>query len=126
MVRSISRTGKRGRGRPRVNPTSIHLSLSPVQLEEVDNWIARQNDMPSRPEAIRRLLAMALGNTTETSASRGSKRMAAKASEMALSTLARLGDTSAAPDEQAKRKRRLLKGPSEFRKMRDDLPRPKR
>jgi hypothetical protein len=36
-----------------------------------------------------------------------------------------LGDKSAPPEEQAKRKRRLVKGPSEFREMRDDLPKPK-
>jgi hypothetical protein len=37
----------------------------------------------------------------------------------------RLADKSASPEEQAKRKRRLMKGPPEFREMRDDLPKPK-
>jgi len=48
------------------------------------------------------------------------------ASEMAGSTIDQLGDKSASDEQQAKRKRRLLTGPSEFRDMRDDLPRRKR
>jgi hypothetical protein len=32
------------RGRPRVNPTSIHLSLKPDQLAALDAWIARHPD----------------------------------------------------------------------------------
>src|SRR4051794_12051876 len=107
MARSISRTEKRGRGRPRVNPTSIHLSLPPIQLEQVDSWIAQQEDGPSRPEAIRRLLATALAKTPPSAP--GTKRAAANtASEMAGRTIDRLGDKSVPPDEQAKRKRRLV------------------
>ena len=60
MASSISRTEKRGRGRPRRDPTSIHLTLVPDQLAKVDAWIAMQDDAPSRPEAIRRLLSVAL------------------------------------------------------------------
>jgi hypothetical protein len=37
------------------------LTLVPDQLDQLDAWIARQDDEPSRPEAIRRLLAQALG-----------------------------------------------------------------
>jgi hypothetical protein len=125
MGRSISRTEKRGRGRPRVNPTSIHLSLSPGQLHEVDGWVTQQPDKPSRPEAIRRLLWMALASEKGmTSLPR--KKTAAKASELAGATIDQLGDKSAQDHERAKRKRRLLKGPSEFRDIRDDLPKRKR
>ena len=54
----ISGAEKRGRGRPRVNPTSIHLSMAPEQLKALDRWIARHPDpKPSRPEAIRQILA---------------------------------------------------------------------
>ena len=57
---TIFRTEKKRRGRPRRDPTSIHLTLVPDQLAQLDAWIARQDDAPSRPEAIRRLLAKAL------------------------------------------------------------------
>ncbi len=60
MAGSISRTGKKARGRPRKDPTSIHLTLIPAHLERVDRWIEAQADRPSRPEAIRRLLEQAL------------------------------------------------------------------
>jgi hypothetical protein len=54
MTRSISRTEKRSRGRPRLNPTSIHLTLPPEPLAALDSYIAAQPDpKPSRPEAIR-------------------------------------------------------------------------
>jgi hypothetical protein len=57
MAKAISGTEKKGRGRPRVNPTSIHLSVKPDQLAALDNWIARHPDpKPSRPEAIRRMM----------------------------------------------------------------------
>jgi len=63
MARAISRTGKlvkkRGRGRPRKDPTSIHLTLLPDQLAQVDAF-ARTAGAQSRPDAIRTLLGFAL------------------------------------------------------------------
>jgi hypothetical protein len=41
--------------------TPIVTRLHPPQLDQLDAWIAKQDDAPSRPEAIRRLLAKALG-----------------------------------------------------------------
>jgi len=61
MAKSISRTEKRGRGRPSTNPTSIHLTLAPEPLAEVDAWISKQKEPGlSRPEAIRRLVELGL------------------------------------------------------------------
>jgi hypothetical protein len=45
--------------------TPIVTRLHPPQLEQLDAWIAKQDDKPSRPEAIRRLLAKALGSGTK-------------------------------------------------------------
>jgi hypothetical protein len=57
MARSISRTEKRrGRGRPRKDPTSIHLTLLPDQLAALDAMIADEDQKTSRPEAIRIVL----------------------------------------------------------------------
>jgi hypothetical protein len=80
-------------------------------------------DKPGRSEAIRRLVA--LGLEVLPSAPKRSKKAAAKASELAGSTIDWLSDKSAPPEERAKRKRRLVKGAAEFREMRTDLPKPK-
>ena len=50
------------------------------------------------------------------------KKAGTKAAEMAGAQIDRLADRSATHDEQTTRKRRLLKGPKEFRNMRTDHP----
>jgi hypothetical protein len=40
--------------------TLIGLRLQPPDLAAVDEWASKQEDEPSRPEAIRRLLTQAL------------------------------------------------------------------
>jgi hypothetical protein len=60
MKKSISRTEKRRPGRPATNPTSIHLTLEPGPLSEVDRWIEKQKEPTSRPQAIRRLVEIGL------------------------------------------------------------------
>jgi hypothetical protein len=47
--------------RPSEPGTNIGVRLQHDGLEQLDAWIAKQDDAPSRPEAIRRLLAKALG-----------------------------------------------------------------
>jgi hypothetical protein len=56
---SISGTRK-GRGRPRVDSVSVNVRLPPTDLAAVDAWIEAQPDAPTRPEAIRRLVALAI------------------------------------------------------------------
>jgi hypothetical protein len=55
---------KRGRGRPKMagrgEGVMVRFHHNGL-LDQLDAWIARQDDAPSRPEAIRRLLAKALG-----------------------------------------------------------------
>jgi transcriptional regulator with XRE-family HTH domain len=52
----------------------------------------------------------------------GLAKVSKKSSEMASEAIDRLGDKSAPVEEQARRKRRLIKGPSEFREMRGQKP----
>ena len=49
------------KNRPPEPGTNIGVRLQSGQLDQLDAWIATQDDKPSRPEAIRRLLAKALG-----------------------------------------------------------------
>jgi hypothetical protein len=51
------------RKRPIGKGAPVMVRLQPDQLAEVDIWAAAQEDKPSRPEAIRRLVAWGLERT---------------------------------------------------------------
>ena len=83
-------------------------------MRALDDWITEQHDEPSRPEAIRRLVELGLANAQATLA------RIKKSSEMAGQEIDRLSDPSATEEERQLRKRRLIKGPKEFREIRSD------
>jgi len=119
-TRVITKTPKK---RPPVTGDLVGVRIQPDMAKSIDGWRRQQADLPGRPEAIRRLVEMALASAGP--APKRNKKTAAKAAALAGTMIDWLGDKSAPPEEQAKRKRRLVKGPSEFREMRDDLPKPK-
>jgi hypothetical protein len=86
---------------------------------EVRTWAKKQSDHPPLATAIRQLVEMGLTLAQPKQASRARVR---KAQEMAGKQLDQLADQSATSEEQASRKRRLLKGPEEFRGLRVDRP----
>jgi Arc/MetJ-type ribon-helix-helix transcriptional regulator len=111
-------TKKSRRARTSAKGTPISVHMPPDVLARLDQWVGSQNDRPSRPEAIRRLVELALmGPFASTAASRQRGKKAAK---LAGHVLDRLTDDSATVEEQEKRKRRLIRGPQEFRDMRKD------
>jgi hypothetical protein len=58
---TVSGTKKRGPGRPKVGAIQIQVRMPPAELAVLDAWIKKQGkDKPTRPEAIRRLVALAL------------------------------------------------------------------
>ena len=99
------------------------IRLSAEMRKSVDTWAAGQADKPGRSEAIRRLVAVGL-EALPPPPKPTIKKAAVKASELAGTMIDWLGDKSAPAEVQAKRKRRLLKGPPEFRQIRGDLPKP--
>jgi hypothetical protein len=116
---------KRGRGRP---PTGIGnpvgLRLYPDLEAKIDAWASKQRDKPGRPEAIRRLLEQALaGPYPKSQPSKEAEKN--KARKMAGREIDLLGDKSATGEERASRKRRLIRGPGEFRGLRADQPKSK-
>src|SRR5215469_6106034 len=124
MARSIRDIPKkRGRGRPRTTGRgeAIMLRLHPPLLTNLDAWINSQDDKPSRPEAIRRVLEQSLPGPARTR----SHGAAHKASEMAAKTIEGLADKSRPAAEHARAKRRLIHGPKEFREIRGDQPKGK-
>ena len=84
----------------------------------MDEWAAKQADMPGRSEAIRRLVELGLAGRAKPAAP--SAKTAAKAKELAAKAIDRLLDPAAPAEEKASRKRRLLRGPEEFREVRLD------
>lgn len=61
MARQETLISKKRRGpAPTGQGTPIMVRLNPEQLAAVDAWAVKQDDEPSRPEAIRRLVAKAL------------------------------------------------------------------
>jgi Arc/MetJ-type ribon-helix-helix transcriptional regulator len=122
MARPI-RALPRKRGRPATgrDPVSA-IRLSPDLIATIDKWAAR-NDVSSRSEAIRRLVEVGLGEAPPVQ--RRSRKAASKASDLAGKQIDKIGDPSATDEERQQRKRRLLKGPKEFRDIRANLPRPK-
>ena len=108
-------TRKRGRPATGQDPVTA-IRLSAGLREIVDHWAARQPDKPRRSEAIRRQLEVGLAGFKPA----GRRSQTAKALRMAAREIGPLVDKSAPPVERIKRKRRLLKGPREFREMRKD------
>jgi hypothetical protein len=128
MVRSIRDIPKkRTRGRP---PTGgrregILVRLETTQFDALDAWISKQQEGDlTRPEAIRRLVDLGLKvKTPARPVSNPGRKL--RAQELATKAIEKMVDPSAPPEERAERRRRLTKGPTEFREDRVDLPKVK-
>jgi hypothetical protein len=108
---------RKKRGRPAIGQDSLTtIRLSSELRENVDAWAARQIDKPGRSEAILRLVKFGLESTHRRESSR--TKRAAKASAMAAQAIDRLGDPLVTDEQRRLRKRRLIKGPKEFRDIR--------
>jgi hypothetical protein len=100
------------------------IRLSDEFLVQVDAWAAQQHDEPGRSEAIRRLVELGLKvKTPVRPVSEPGRRL--RAQELATKAIEIIFDPSAPPEEHAQRRRRLTKGPTEFREDRVSLPKVK-
>ena len=102
----------------------VVVRLQPEPLGALDKWVSKQEDRPTRAEAIRRLVELGLKVKTPARpfSSPGRKL---RAQELATTAIEKIIDPAAPPEERAERRRRLTKGPSEFREDRGDLPKAK-
>jgi hypothetical protein len=89
----------------------ITVRLPGKMRKQIDRW-QREHGARTRSDAMYRLLKQALGTDP---GRRISRKFAAKASDLAGRVIDRLTDPSATTEEQAKRKRRLIRGPRELR-----------
>jgi hypothetical protein len=124
MTQTIKVNTFMGRPPGKLHDTPFQMRASDEFLKSIDKWRAKQAEKPSRAEAIRRLVE--LGLSTSASTRPLSLKANAKATELAANAIDRKLDPAASPEEQQSRKRRLLKGPKEFRELRRDHPSHKR
>jgi hypothetical protein len=115
---------KKRRGPP---PTGKGIQVGerwhPSELAAIDAWIAASNDKTlTRAHAIRRLVALGLRVKTR---SEPSELQRAAIADLASQAIDSLTAGAANNDEKASRKRRLIKGPEEFREARVDRPKAK-
>jgi hypothetical protein len=95
----------------------VVVRLQPDPLRALDGWAAKQNDHPTRAEAIRRLVELGLAVKTR---SAPSDRQRAEIADLASKAIDSLTAETTDNNEKASRKRRLIKGPEEFREVRVD------
>ena len=149
MAKSVSVKRKKP-GRPATGTDPLMgFRASPVMRASVVRWAETQPDKPSLSEAIRRLVELGLTVKTKTrSSGRLSAALVAdlaaeaidslgpkakaparpvgkpgrrlRAQELAAKTIEKIIDPAAPPEERAQRRRRLTKGPPEFREARVD------
>ena len=61
MMSTINSAKKsKRRGRPKVESEPVNVRIIKSGLENIDAWRRTQEDLPSRPEAIRRLVELGL------------------------------------------------------------------
>ena len=61
MKPSIINSAKKSRrGRPAVDSEAINVRMTVDSLSKLDDWRRKQEDLPGRPEAIRRLVELGL------------------------------------------------------------------
>jgi hypothetical protein len=142
MTKSIRVTPKKARGRPATGRDPHVTARMPTALiVEVEAW-AVANDA-SRSEAIRRLVEIGLRAKPISSERVGRGRSldlgtmakiepaakaarSSRAAELAAVAIEKMSDASAPADERDERRRRLTKGPPEFREVRVDRPKAKK
>lgn len=99
---------------------AISIEAPAGLLEQVDVWAADQTPPVTRSAAIHDLLRAGLASQDAAAEDPRPGKNTERSAGMAGKVIDSLGDQSATADDRAHRKKRLLKGPEEFRGMRDD------
>jgi hypothetical protein len=124
MAKQTKTVHKKSRGRPAgvKYGETVPARFETATMAALDAW-ADNHDI-SRSEAIRRLVELGLTiKTPARPASKPGRRL--RAQDLATKAIEKIIDPAAPPEEQAQRRRRLTKGPTEFREARVDQPKVK-
>ena len=98
----------------------VGARLPPALIAQLDAWASRE--AIGRSEAMRRLLERALASEVQDDLGTAEGQKASKFADRVAEDLV---DKSLPLEEQQRRKRALIKGPKEFREIREDLPKDK-
>lgn len=60
IMKSKINGAKKSRGRPAVESEAVNVRIAVEGLRAIDGWRRQQDDLPGRPEAIRRLVELGL------------------------------------------------------------------
>ena len=119
-ARKTARKKPQGGTAGRRTSGTLPVRLAAETIAAIDTWAAGHE--LTRSEAISRLVEIGLVAARRAGMRRNK---ASKALELASEAIDRLADPSLSDEERQLRKRRLLKGPREFREFRDLRERPK-
>jgi hypothetical protein len=117
MKKAISAKQKKGRPATGITPM-VGFRADPKIRASIVRWAKNQPDTPSLSEAIRRLVEIGLSRPAMPPVL--SRKFSVLAKELAAKAIDGLVDPAAPAEDKASRKRRLLKGPEEFRDVRVD------
>ncbi|MET4240711.1 hypothetical protein [Bradyrhizobium sp. RT10b] len=125
MRKSIKVDQKSKRGRPATGRDPMVSSRIPAEIvAAVDQWAAKNET--TRSDAIKQLVELGLTVKAKSRAksedAQQRQETKQRARELAGDTINEITDKAASPDDQASRKRRLVKGPEEFQNVRRDRP----
>src|SRR6202048_1510638 len=124
MKKAISAKQKSA-GRPATGITPMMgFRAEPSLRAAIVRWAENQPDNPTLSEATRRLVELGLKVKMEAKPVANPVRRL-RAQELAANASEKMIDPAAPPEERAQRRRRLTKGPPEFREDRVDLPKAK-
>jgi hypothetical protein len=122
MAKSISVKRKKA-GRPATGTEPLYgVRIASTLMKQIMDWAKAKG--ANRSEAIRRLVELGLKAKAPAKPIRSTPNKL-RAAEMAAKAIDGMIDPSAPPEERAQRRRRLTKGPTEFREDRVDLPKAK-
>jgi len=118
VVGRPEKKARRGRPPSGARDPMVAIRMAKALIANADAW-ARANGT-GRSEAIRRLLE--LGLSVKTTTKQPSAARALRAKQLAAQAIDKMVDPTIHPEERAQRRRRLTKGPEEFRDVRIDRP----
>jgi hypothetical protein len=112
---------RRGRSPSGAREPMVAIRMARALIANADAW-AKANGT-GRSEAIHRLVE--LGLSVKTTTKQPSAARAVRAKQLAAQAIDKMVDPTLHPEERAQRRRRLTKGPEEFREVRVDRPKKK-